>query len=140
MGLRARASKRNGSPHTTPMSEMGPSRRSDVPPPTSGLSSIADLVAAGRHVSKVPTSDMRTSAANQKKAAPKAALKFKPDDLDQAAINASFDFWRYAMKPTPAKPRIIMAQVEGSGTAATDAIPSNTGLEGIEQSAQPGPL
>jgi hypothetical protein len=36
---------------------------------------------------------------------------------DQAAINAGFDFRRYAMKPTPAKPRIIMAQVEGSGTA-----------------------
>jgi hypothetical protein len=28
-----------------------------VPPPTSGLSSKADFVAAGRHVSKVPTPD-----------------------------------------------------------------------------------
>jgi hypothetical protein len=27
-------------------------------------------------------------------------------------------FFRYAMKPTPKKPRIIIAQVEGSGTAA----------------------
>ena len=37
--------------------------------------------------------------------------------VDQAAIKAGFDFRRYAMKPMPAKPRIIMAQVEGSGTA-----------------------
>jgi hypothetical protein len=37
--------------------------------------------------------------------------------VDQAAINAGFDFRRYAMKPIPAKPRIITAQVEGSGTA-----------------------
>jgi hypothetical protein len=31
---------------------------------------------------------------------------------DQAAINAGFDFRRYAMKPMPAKPRSIIAQVE----------------------------
>jgi len=37
--------------------------------------------------------------------------------VDQAAINAGLDFRRYAMKPMPANPRIIMAQVEGSGTA-----------------------
>jgi cation diffusion facilitator CzcD-associated flavoprotein CzcO len=43
---------------------------------------------------------------------------------DHAAINAGFDFRRYAMKPTPAKPRIIMAQVEGSGTAAVRFTPS----------------
>ena len=35
----------------------------------------------------------------------------------QAAINTGFDFRRYAMKPTPAKPMIIIAHVEGSGTA-----------------------
>jgi hypothetical protein len=35
---------------------------------------------------------------------------------DQAAISAGFDFRRYAMKPMPAKPRSIMAKVEGSGT------------------------
>jgi hypothetical protein len=35
----------------------------------------------------------------------------------QAAINADFDFRRYAMKPMPQKPRIIIAHVEGSGTA-----------------------
>jgi hypothetical protein len=38
---------------------------------------------------------------------------------DQAAIDAGFDFRRYAMKPMPAKPRIIIADVEGSGTALT---------------------
>jgi hypothetical protein len=37
----------------------------------------------------------------------------------QAARNARpFCFRRYAMKPTPKKPRITIAQVEGSGTAA----------------------
>jgi hypothetical protein len=42
---------------------------------------------------------------------------------DHAAINAVFDFRRYAIKPTLAKPRIIIAHVEGSGTAeATVAI------------------
>ena len=35
--------------------------------------------------------------------------------MDQTAINAGFDFRRYAMKPMPAKPRIIMAHVESSG-------------------------
>ena len=37
---------------------------------------------------------------------------------NQAARNADFDFRRYAVKPMLAKPRIIIAQVEGSGTAA----------------------
>ncbi len=41
--------------------------------------------------------------------------------VDQVAINAGFDFRRYAVKPTPAKPRIIMAHVEGSGTAEVAA-------------------
>jgi hypothetical protein len=35
--------------------------------------------------------------------------------VDQAAINAGFDFRRCAMKPIPAKPRISIAHVEGSG-------------------------
>jgi hypothetical protein len=29
--------------------------------------------------------------------------------VDQAAINAAFDFRRYAMKPMPAKPRSIIS-------------------------------
>jgi hypothetical protein len=54
--------------------------------------------------------------ASYKKSRPKAADNFEPDDLDQAVIHAGFDFPRYAMKPIPAKPRIIIAHVEGSGT------------------------
>lgn len=44
--------------------------------------------------------------------------------VDQAGINAGFDLRRYAMKPSPQKPKIIMAQVEGSGTVgARDGAP-----------------
>ena len=39
--------------------------------------------------------------------------------MDQTNLKAGSDLRRYAMKPTPAKPRIIIAQVEGSGTAAS---------------------
>jgi hypothetical protein len=39
--------------------------------------------------------------------------------VDQAAIKAAFDFRRYAVKPTPAKPRTSIAQLEGSGTPDT---------------------
>jgi hypothetical protein len=49
----------------------------------------------------------------QKKSRSKAAFLMI---ADQAAINTGFDFRRYAMKPTPAKPRIIMAHMVGSGT------------------------
>jgi hypothetical protein len=42
--------------------------------------------------------------------------------VDQAAINAALFFRRYAMNPTPAKPRISIAHVEGSGTA--EMVPS----------------
>jgi hypothetical protein len=37
--------------------------------------------------------------------------------VDQAAFSAGLGFRRYAMKPMPAKPRSIIAHVEGSGTA-----------------------
>jgi hypothetical protein len=45
---------------------------------------------------------------------------------DQAAINAGFDFRRFAMKvkPTPAKPRSIIAHVEGSVEAAAAESPN----------------
>jgi hypothetical protein len=50
--------------------------------------------------------------------------------VDQTAINAGFEFRRYAMKPTPVKPRIIIAHVEGSGTddarVQTPALPNST--------------
>ena len=45
--------------------------------------------------------------------------KHQNDVADQAAINAAFDFRRYATKPTPAKPSSSIAHVEGSGTAPT---------------------
>ncbi|SRR6266702_3817559 len=44
-------------------------------------------------------------------------IGLNPMIADNAAINAGFDFRRCAMKPTLKKPRIIMAHVEGSGTA-----------------------
>lgn len=40
---------------------------------------------------------------------------------DQAAIKAGLDFRRYVMKPTPAKPSSIIAQVESSGAAEAEA-------------------
>jgi hypothetical protein len=43
---------------------------------------------------------------------------------DQAVTRAWFlGDRRYIMKPIPRKPRIIMAQVEGSGTAVTTGVP-----------------
>jgi hypothetical protein len=58
----------------------------------------------------------------QEKAARRRLLNSNLMIEDQAAINAGFDFRRYAMKPTPAKPRIIIAQVEGSGTAPAEKV------------------
>ena len=46
-------------------------------------------------------------------------LNSNPMIVDHAAINAGFDFRRQAMKPMPAKPKIIIAHVEGSGTAVS---------------------
>ncbi len=51
------------------------------------------------------------------KAARRRLFNSNPMIVDQAASNAGFAFRRYAMKPMPAKPRIIIAHVEGSGTA-----------------------
>ena len=59
---------------------------------------------------------------HKEKATRKAASNSNSMIDDHAAIKASFDFRRYAMNPTPAKPGIIMAQVEGSGTAATGPV------------------
>lgn len=61
----------------------------------------------------------------QSKSRPQAAFNSILIVVDQAAINACFDFRRYAMKPMPAKPRIIIAQVEGSGTAGETVIASD---------------
>ena len=47
----------------------------------------------------------------------KAARRRLPNTViaDHAAVNAAFDLRRCAMKQTPAKPKIIIAHVEGSG-------------------------
>jgi hypothetical protein len=64
------------------------------------------------------------AGAKEKESRPKAALNSNPMILDQAASNAALFFRRYAMNPTPAKPRIIMAQVEGSGTPGVNVAPA----------------
>src|SRR6185437_15314382 len=47
--------------------------------------------------------------------------------LDVLDALSAIRFFRYAMKPNPAKPKIIIAQVEGSGTpgaiSATSSVP-----------------
>ena len=53
--------------------------------------------------------------------------------LDQAVASASLFLRRYTMKPTPQKPISIIAQVAGSGTAATVT------LNGVLRSSLPLP-
>src|ERR1700733_31257 len=66
----------------------------------------------------------RGPPATNKKDRPEAA-SLKPDgDVGQATRSAPL-FRRYATKPSPQKPRIIMAQVEGSGTALVTEGPWN---------------
>lgn len=54
-----------------------------------------------------------------RKSRPKAAFNSGVMTV-QANRTAAFGLRRKAMKPMPAKPRIIIAQVEGSGTAAVN--------------------
>jgi hypothetical protein len=68
----------------------------------------------------------------QRKSRPKAALNSNLMIADHATINAGFAFRRYVMKPMPAKPRIIIAQVDGSGTEETFTVP------GLNSSEKPG--
>ena len=62
-------------------------------------------------------SEARGMSASGMRRQPKGRPK-QDDVLDQAQRGAA-PFRRYAMKPTPQKPRIIIAQVEGSGTPDT---------------------
>lgn len=62
-------------------------------------------------------SEIAPEVAEQRKSRPKAALNSILMIKDHAVINAGLGFLRYTMKPRPAKPRNIMAHVEGSGTA-----------------------
>jgi hypothetical protein len=57
------------------------------------------------------------SAVAKRKSRPKAALNSNLMIVYQAKRSAGFDFRRQAMKPRPAKPNIIMAHVDDSGTA-----------------------
>ena len=100
------------------MTALGQSRRFRDVDRESALPPTTDIVSQTGHVRKVPDSDIN-DASRQNKKPPAGGSYSTPMIADQAAINAGFDFRRYAMNPTPAKPRIIMAQVEGSGTAAT---------------------
>src|SRR3982074_2765605 len=60
---------------------------------------------------------LRNESWPNKKTARRRSL-YSRFDFGQAAT-AALERRRYVMKPMPAKPRIIMPQVEGSGTAAT---------------------
>ena len=78
-------------------------------------------IMAGSIGARVASSGASEAEAAKRKGCPKAS--FTISSVSQAAINAGFDFRRYAMKPTPAKPRSIIAQVVGSGTAAVATKP-----------------
>jgi hypothetical protein len=67
----------------------------------------------------MPMQRVKSGTAN-KKTARKAVSVFRLR-LVQAARGALFRR-RYVIAPMPAKPRIIIAQVEGSGTPVTTAI------------------
>lgn len=62
--------------------------------------------------------------ASKQKDRPKAALSVALMAEDQAPRNAGASFRRQAMKPTLKNPKIIMAQVDGSGTPETGASPA----------------
>ena len=67
------------------------------------------------------------SRSEQSKKTARKAVSLQPETLQlcQARESAApFCFRRYAMKPTPQKPKIIIAQVEGSGTAAVKPVPT----------------
>jgi hypothetical protein len=52
-----------------------------------------------------------------------------------AALNAVWFFRRQAKKPSPKKPKIIIAQVEGSGTAVVTEDVNDKSTPGIEKDA-----
>ena len=72
-----------------------------------------------REVRKVPGTEVAQLRSIKEKAARRRPFNSNLIIVDQPVIKVGCDFRRYAMKPMPAKPRIIMAHVEGSGTAAT---------------------
>ena len=84
----------------------------------SGPPPIADIVRLHAQVGFVPISEVaQRMRPQEKRSHPKAALNSNLIILNQAAINAGFDFRRFVMNPRPAKSRNITAHVEDSGTA-----------------------
>jgi hypothetical protein len=67
--------------------------------------------------------ELRTKGANKQKDHPEGGLSEALRDCYQAASIALLRR-RYVIAPIPAKPRIIMAQVEGSGTAPAPPPPA----------------
>lgn len=65
----------------------------------------------------VPTCDIDDARRKKRKAAQRRLSKFNSARSQARRSSGLFCLRRYAMKPTPAKPRIIIAHVEGSGTA-----------------------
>lgn len=68
----------------------------------------------------LPTGDIERTGLPKENTALMRLINSNLTVAHQAAINAGFDFRRYAMKPSPAKPSFISAQVVGSGTAVID--------------------
>jgi hypothetical protein len=92
-------------------------------PPHVRVGSIASLWLCADHFRSTLNFGHASTIARRTKEKPPEGGSFNSNLLisDQAAINASFDFRRYPMKPTPAKPSIIIAQVGGSGIAVVNS-------------------
>jgi hypothetical protein len=68
---------------------------------------------------RVITSFRQSADHTQRKSRPKAALQLKSDNRGSGwIVAAAFDFRRYAVKLTPAKPTSNIARVERSGIAS----------------------
>jgi hypothetical protein len=78
------------------MSLVGQSRHFARAPLTSGLPRLADILRVIRHVSKVPTCDIERAGRPKEKAAGRRLSISILINVDQAAINAGFDFRRWA--------------------------------------------
>jgi hypothetical protein len=78
---------------------------------------VANTAAASADRARDPTGVLFFANPILRKSRPQAALN-SILIMDQTNLNAGLDLRRYAMKAMPAKPRIIIAQVEGSGTAS----------------------
>jgi len=85
-----------------------------------GLRTPAPVCAAphswGRHPQTFTNPEIERLHEFQTKAAGRRLFNSNLMIVHQVAISAALFFRRYAMKPRPAKPRIIITHVEGSGT------------------------